>query len=273
MTPKNYLEQDFEEHIEDHLVSSGYTSLNPTTYDKTLCLIPTQIIEFIQETQPKTYEKYELQYGPETVGKLLKLVSTEIENRGVIDVLRNEVKDRGCYFKLVYFQPKSGLNPEHQDLYKENRFSVIRQLKYSHKNENSLDMGIFINGIPIITMELKNTLTGQNHLDGEKQYKYDRDPREPLFKFKKCLVHFSVGNENISMTTRLMGSKTRFLPFNKGIENPVNPKGHKTHYLWEDTLQPNSLLDLIENFVHIRVETDKEYDSKIGKVVDKKKKF
>jgi type I restriction enzyme R subunit len=271
MTPKNYLEQNFEEHIEEHLVRGGYSSLNPSTYDKTLCLIPTQLIEFIQETQPKTYEKYELQYGPETVGKLLKLVSSEIEKRGVIDVLRNEVKDRGCYFKLVYFQPKSGLNPEHQDLYKQNRFSLIRQLKYSHKNENSLDMGIFINGIPIITMELKNTLTGQNHIDAEKQYKYDRDPKEPLLKFKRCLVHFAVGNEKVSMTTKLSGSKTRFLPYNKGIENPVNPKGHKTHYLWDEILQPKTLLDLIENFVHIRVETDKEFDSKVGKVVDKKK--
>ena len=116
MTPKNYLEQNFEEHIEEHLVSSGYSSLDPSTYDKTLCIIPSDLIKFIQETQPKTLNKLELQYGSETENKLIKRVSSEIENRGVIDVLRNGVKDRGCDFHLVYFQPKSGLNPEHQDL-------------------------------------------------------------------------------------------------------------------------------------------------------------
>ena len=267
---KNYLEQDFEEHIEENLVNSGYTSSNPSIYDKTLCLLPTKLFGFIEQTQPKTLEKLELQYGTETETKLIKRVSSEIENRGVIDVLRNGVKDRGCDFHLVYFQPKSGLNPEHKDLYKQNRFTVIRQLKYSLKNENSIDMGIFINGIPIVMIELKNTLTGQNQIDGEKQWKYDRDPKEPLFRFKRNLVYFSVGNEKVSMTTRLMGGKTRFFPYNKDIENPVNPKGHKSHYLWEDILQPNSMLDLIENFVHIREETEKVYDSKVGKVVDKK---
>jgi len=273
MTPKNYLEQDFEEHIEEHLVSSGYSSLDPTTYDKTLCLIPTQLIGFIQGTQPKTLQKLELQYGTETENKLIKRVSSEIEKRGVIDVLRRGVKDRGCYFHLVYFQPKSGLNPEHKDLYKENRFTVIRQLKYSLRNENSVDMGIFINGIPVVMMELKNTLTGQNQIDAEKQWKDDRDPKEPLFRFKRNLVYFSVGNEKVSMTTRLMRRETRFLPYNKDIENPVNPKGHKTHYLWEEILQPNSVLDLIENFVHIREEREKVYDSRAGRVVDEKKEL
>jgi type I restriction enzyme, R subunit len=273
MTPKNYLEQDFEEHIEEHLVNSDYSSLDPTTYEKTLCIIPAQLIGFIQETQPKILQRLELQYGTETEDKLIKRVSAEIENRGVIDVLRKGVKDRGCDFKLVYFQPKSGLNPEHKDLYRQNRFAVIRQLKYSLKNENSIDMGIFINGIPIVMMELKNTLTGQNQIDGEKQWKYDRDPKEPLFRFKRNLVYLAVGNEKVSMTTRLMGAKTRFLPYNKDIENPVNPHGHKTHYLWEDILQPNSMLDLIESFVHIREEKEKVYDSTVGKVVDRKKEI
>jgi type I restriction enzyme R subunit len=270
MAPKNYLEKDFEEHIEEHLVSAGYSSITSNTYDKTLCLIPAQLVGFIKNTQPKTLEKLELQYGPETEKKLLKRISSEIASRGVIDVLRKGIRDRGCDFYLVYFQPKSGLNPEHKDLYKQNRFIVIRQLKYSLKNENSIDMGIFINGIPIIMMELKNTLTGQNHSDAEKQWKSDRALNEPLFKFKRNLVYFSVGNETVSMTTRLLGDKTRFLPYNRDIENPVNPKGHKTHYLWEDILQRNSVLDLIENFVHIHENNEKEYDPKTGKVVDKK---
>ncbi len=270
MSPTNYTEQDFEEHIEEQLTNSEYHIVPPTKYDKTLCLIPSKLIEFIKETQSKIFEKLELQYGLETESKLTKRISSEIESRGVIDVLRKGVKDRGCTFHLVYFQPKSGLNPDHQELYKKNKLITVRQLKYSKHNENSIDMGIFINGIPIMLLELKNSLTGQNHNDGIKQWKFDRDPKEPLFKFKRNLVYFSVGNEKVSMTTRLSGSKTRFLPFNKDIENPVNPKGHKTHYLWDDILQPNFVLDLIENFVHIRTETDKVYDPQKKKVVDKK---
>ena len=218
----NYLEQDFEEHIEEHLVNSGYTSAQPTTYDKSLCLIPSEFIGFIQKTQSKTLAKLELQYGSETESKLIKRISTEIESRGVIDVLRKGVKDRGCDFTLVYFQPKSGLNPDHKDLYKENQFSVMRQLKYSKQNENSIDMGLFINGIPIVMMELKNTLTGQTHLNAIKQWQYDRDNKEPLFRFKRNLVYLAVGNEKVSMATRLSGGNTKFLPYNKGIENPIN---------------------------------------------------
>ena len=270
MSPRNYLEIDFEEHIEEQLLESGYQKVSPTDYDKTLCLIPDELIAFIKETQPKEFEKLEGQYGSETESKICKRVSSEIDSRGVIDVLKNGVKDRGSRFALTYFQPKSGLNPEHAELYKQNRFVTVRQLKYSTRNENSIDMGIFINGIPIMMLELKNSLTGQDHTNAIKQWKFDRDSKEPLFRFKRNLVYFAVGNEKVYMTTRLGGSKTRFLPFNKDIDNPVNPDGHKTHYLWDEILQPNSVLDLIENFVHLRTEYDKVFDSKKGKVVDKK---
>ena len=118
MSSTNYTEQDFEEHIEEQLHNIGYHIVPPTEYDKTLCLIPSKLIEFIQETQSKTFKKLELQYDTETESKLTKRISSEIESRGVIDVLRKGVKDRGCTFNLVYFQPKSGLNPEHQELYK-----------------------------------------------------------------------------------------------------------------------------------------------------------
>ena len=245
MTPQHPTEKKFEEHIEKSLIQSGYDSIDSTLYEKSLCLISTKLLDFIKSTQEKTYQKLEQQYGTETDTKLLKRVSSEIESRGVIDVLRNGVKDRGCHFHLVYFEPKSGLNVEHQELFKQNQFILIRQLKYSKQNENSIDIGIFINGIPIVMLELKNSLTGQTHLDGIKQWKQDRDPKEPLFRFKRNLVYFSVGTEKVSMTTRLRSDKTFFLPFNKGIDNPVNEKGFETHYLWEETLQPNCLLDLI----------------------------
>ena len=232
-----YTEQNFEDHIEQHLNRSGYQSRQSAIYDKFFCLISDEVLQFIQETQLNEYQRLERQYGADTPVKLLDRVSKQIERRGVLDVLRNGVKDRGCSFDLTYFHPSSGMNPDHQRLYAQNRFSLIRQLHYSQRNEKSLDMTLFLNGLPLVTMELKNSLTGQVVTDAEKQYRTDRDPREPLFQFKRCLVHFAVGNEKVSMTTHLQGGGTRFFPFNKGIENPVNPDGHKTAYLWEDILR------------------------------------
>ena len=267
---RTYTETDFEDHIEQHLNQSRYRSLQSPHYDKSRCLIPNETLQFIQNTQPEVYQRLERQYGADTPVKLLDRLSREIVRRGVLDVLRNGVKDRGCDFKLTYFRPSSGMNPEHQKLYKQNRFSLIRQLHYSQRNEKSLDMVLFLNGLPLVTMELKNSLTGQTVADAEKQYRTDRDSREPLFRFKRCLVHFAVGNEKVSMTTRLQGGTTRFFPFNKGIENPVNPDGHKTAYLWEDVLHPDNFMELINNFIHEQETTEKVYDDKISAVRDEK---
>ncbi len=265
-----YTEENFEEHIEQHLNQSGYSSLQSADYDKYFCLVPDEMLQFIRATQPKMYQRLERQYGEETPQKLTLRISNQVERRGVLDVLRKGVKDRGCSFDLTYFQPSSGMNPDHQRLYEQNRFSLVRQLKYSQQNENSLDMVLCLNGLPLVTMELKNSLTGQVVTDAEKQYRTDRDPREPLLQFKRCLVHFAVGNEKVSMTTRLQGGNTRFFPFNKGIENPVNPEGHKTAYLWEDILHRDNLMELINNFIHEQETTEKVYDSRIGEVKDEK---
>ncbi len=266
-----YTEENFEDHIEAHLIRSGYRSRQPVFYNKRLCLIHDETLEFIQDTQPEAYKRLQRQYGDETPVKLLNRVSKEIERRGVLDVLRNGVVDRGCYFDLTYFRPASGMNPDLQQRYAQNRFALIRQLKYSQKNEKSLDMALFLNGLPLVTMELKNSLTGQVVADAEKQYRTDRDPREPLFQFRQCLVHFAVGNEKVSMTTRLQGGETRFFPFNKDIENPVNPDGHKVAYLWEDILQPDNLMDLISDFTHEQEVADKVYDPDLGEVKDVKR--
>ena len=266
-----YTEENFEDHIEAHLNRSGYRSRQPVFYNRRLCLIHDETLEFIRNTQPEAYRKLERQYRDETPVKLLNRVSEEIERRGVLDVLRKGVKDSGCYFDLTYFRPASGMNPDLQEHYAQNRFSLIRQLKYSQKNEKSLDMVLFLNGLPLVTMELKNSLTGQVAADAEKQYRVDRDPREPLFQFRQCLVHFAVGNEKVSMTTRLQGGETRFFPFNRGIENPVNPDGHKVAYLWEDILQPDNLMELISDFIHEQEVADKVYDPELGEVKDVKR--
>ena len=149
---QTYTEQNFEEHIEQHLNRSGYESLRSADYDKSLCLIPDEVLQFIRVTQPNVYQRLERQYGAETPAKLLDRLSKQIASRGVLDVLRKGVKDRGCDFKLTYFRPSSGMNPDHQTLYAQNRFSLIRQLHYSEKNENSLDMTLFLNGLPLVTM-------------------------------------------------------------------------------------------------------------------------
>ena len=268
---RTYKEENFEDHIEAHLNRSGYRSRQSAIYNKSICLIPNETLQFIKETQPNEYQKLERQYGTETPAKLLDRISREIGRRGVLDVLRKGIKDRGCNFNLTYFRPSSGMNPDHQTLYDKSQFSLIRQLRYSQKNEKSVDMTLFLNGLPLVTMELKNSLTGQTVTDAEKQYRTDRDPREPLFQFKRCLVHFAVGNEKVSMTTRLQGGETRFFPFNKGIENPMNPDGHKTAYLWEDILKPDNLMELINNFIHEQETTEKVYDPDLGGVRDVKR--
>lgn len=266
----NYREIDFEQHIESHLLNSGYRKRAPEEYDKALCLIPDEVVQFIQSTQPKEFEKLEKQYGAEASTKLVERVAREVGKHGVLHVLRKGVADRGAKFKLAYFKPSSGMNPEHQTLYQGNRFSVARQLKYSQKNENSLDAALFLNGLPIITVELKNSLTGQTLENAEQQYKRDRLPNgEPLLQFKRCLVHFAVGNEQASMTTKLDGEKTRFFPFNKDSENPVNPNGHKTHYLWEDVWQASTLLELINNYLHVQAISERSYDPQAGTVTEK----
>lgn len=266
----NYREMNFEEHIESHLLNSGYRKRTPEEYDKALCLIPDEVIKFIQATQPKEFEKLEKQYGAETSPKLLDRIAREVGKYGVLYVLRKGVADRGAKFKLAYFKPSSGMNPEHQTLYQGNRFSVVRQLKYSQKNENSIDTALFLNGLPIVTIELKNSLTGQTLEHAEKQYKHDRLPNgEPLLAFKRCLVHFAVGNEQASMTTHLQGEQTRFFPFNKDSENPVNPNGHKTHYLWEDIWQASTLLELINNYLHVQTISERSYDPTTGTVTEK----
>ena len=264
-----YSEKNLEEHIEQSLVQLGYQSRLFTEYDRNLCSIGEDVIGFIRETQGKEYKKLIDQYGYDTQNKLLTRINNEISSRGLIDVLRKGVKDRGCNFKLVYFQPKTTLNPEHQELYKKNRFVVVRQLHYSTKNENSIDTVLFINGIPFLTMELKNQLTNQTIYNSERQYKFDRDPKEPLLQFQRCIVHFCCDNDKVSMTTQLSGEKTRFLPYNKGIDNPET-NGLRTEYLWKEVLTPISVLDILENFVHLSVEKDKEWSEKEQRVIEKK---
>ncbi len=269
---KKFSELNFEKWIEQSLLKSGYAEAfthsgnHASRYDKELCLLPEDVLNFIEATQPEELEKLRAQYGDDAGKQILRTINKQIGQRGIIEVLRRGIETRGCSFDLVYFQPKSSMNEDHRVLYGENRLVSVRQLRYSLRNENSIDMVLFLNGIPVVTMELKNQLTGQNFKHAENQYKNDRDPKEPLLKFQRCLVHFAVDNDQVSMTTQLRGKKTRFLPYNKGISNPIVEGDYRTEYLWNDILSPDSLLDIIENFVLVSEEEDREWSAKKKKV-------
>jgi type I restriction enzyme R subunit len=267
---KKLSEFRFEEWIEKSLNIKGYKIQKSENYNKDLCLLTEEVIGFIKDTQSEEYDKLYSQFESSTDSHLCKTINDTIGKRGIVETLRKGVSTRGCSFDLVYFEPKSGMNQDHIDLYKKNRFVVVRQLYYSNRNQNSIDMVLFLNGIPIITMELKNQLTGQNLKNSEYQYKHDRDPKEPLLNFQRCFVHFCIDNDVVSMTTQLKGSKTKFLPYNKGISNPVVEGDYRTEYLWNEILTPNSLLDIIQNYLVVVEEKDRDWDEKQGKVVETK---
>lgn len=256
-------EKNFEAAIEAHLLNvNGYERRTAADYDAELCLIPEDVIRFVQSTQPTEWAKLRQQYGESARSKFLYRLCEQIEKRGTLDVLRKGFKDVGARFQLVFFRPASGLNAETQRLYAANIFSVVRQLYFSQKDRKSLDLAIFINGLPVFTAELKNPFTAQTVQNAMRQYRRDRDPREPLFAFGRCLIHFAVDPDLIYMTSDLRGEKTFFLPFNRGRSNGAgNPPRHDnfaTAYLWEDIWTKDSLLNLLDQFVQVvEVEDDK----------------
>ncbi|MCL5959411.1 MAG: type I restriction endonuclease, partial [Chloroflexi bacterium] len=246
----------------------GYSKRKPEDYDRALCLIPKDSLNFIYATQPKEWDRFKQQYDAEARDKFIQRLVHEVRHRGTLDILRRGIKANGCKFQLAYFRPSSGLNAELQRLYEGNLFSVVRQLKYSQKNENSLDLALFLNGLPIFTAELKNPLTGQNVEDAVKQYRTTRDPREALFSFERCLAHFAVDPDLAYVATHLQGAKTVFLPFNQGrgtgAGNPPSLGDFATAYLWRRIWSRDSVLDLIQNFIQV-VEEEDDYGRKTGK--------
>ena len=249
----------------------GYYKRTPEEYDRSLCLIPRDVLDFVLATQPQEWKKLFQHHGELVEEQFLKRLASEIARRGAIDVLRNGIRDMGCRFRLAYFRPSSGLNEETQRIYQGNIFSVVRQVQYSEKNNKSLDLVLFLNGIPIFTAELKNPLTGQTVQDAIRQYKTDRDPREPLFAYRRCLAHFAVDPDLVYATTRLAGPQTYFLPFNQGkfggAGNPPVPptqSGYATSYLWGETWAPDSVLNLVRQFIH-EVEEEDDRGRKTGK--------
>ena len=279
MGAKGTKEIHLEEHIVDYLTKKPeeggvreYYQISRELYDKKLCVIPTEVVAFVKDTQLKIYKELQLQYGDRVDEKIVQEVSKHLIQQKTLKVLRGEVRVGGQKLKMAYFQPSNNKTPEHEVWYEKNRLSIVRQLQYSTKNTNSIDLAFFINGIPVATAELKNALTGQNHHNAIKQYMQDRDPKgETFLEFRRCLVHFAVGTEKVFMTTQLKGKSTFFLPFNQDLKNN-NPDGFATAYLWEDVLRKDSVMDLVQNFISLQTDTKKIYDPVAKKLVEQKSK-
>lgn len=270
-------EKGLEVHIANYLANeNGYLLRENKAYDNVACLDSELLFEFLEATQPKAVAKLKAHHKDLYRQRISKRINDQIKAKGVIEVLRKGITDGFTATKLhlFYDKPVSNYNASAKALYEANLFSVMRQVYFSPLNKKSLDLVVFINGIPIISFELKNELTKQNVEHAIKQYKTDRDPNEELFRLGRLMVNFAVDTEEVWMCTQLKKEKSHFLPFNKGYNNGAgNPPndGIKTDYLWKEILTKNSLTDIIQNFCQLITE-EKEYLDEKGKVRTRKEK-
>jgi type I restriction enzyme R subunit len=262
-----HTEHDFETAIEAELVGTGgYAKRSPDAYDESLALFSQDVTGFLQDSQPTKWAQLEALLGAKTEATVLDSLAKELEIKGTLHVLRHGFKCYGKTFRLAYFRPNSGMNPEATALYAANRLTITRQVSFTSVMKNAegknrrciIDVTLSLNGLPVATAELKNPLTGQRAADSVHQYCEARDERDLLFTFKKrALVHFAVDPDEVWMTTRLKGKETVFLPFNRGHNhgagNPPVEGNWKTHYLWDEVLQTDSLLDILQRFMHLEV--------------------
>ena len=238
----------------------GWICGNSHDYNREFCIDLVQLAAFLNKTQPKAGDSLSLNEDNTTRRKFLSRLKSEIDRKGTIHVLRNGIKHHSLELDLFYGTPSAD-NEKAKALFDDNRFSVTRQLRYStNDTQHALDIGLFINGLPVATFELKNNLTKQTVSDAVKQYQHDRNPKEILFKFGRCIVHFAVDDKVVYFCTELKGKASVFLPFNKGWNqgagNSPNPEGVMTDYLWQEVLASESLANIIENYAQAIEEKD-----------------
>lgn len=252
--------------LEENHYEKGFSK----DYDKTHAIDTVKLLAFLKKTQPEIVEKYNLEQDGIDREKFLSALQSKIEKKGIIETLRKEFYYLNDSITLFYAFPSEN-NFKAKEMYEQNIFSVTRQLYYHPTHDYSIDMVIFINGLPVITMELKNLITHQNIYNAMKQYREDRDMRDLLFHFGRCMVHFAVDDNEIMMCTHLKNQASWFLPFNKGYNdgagNPPNPNGVKTDYLWKEVLKKDSLTDIIENYAQIIEEENKKTKKKTKKQI------
>lgn len=286
-------EKRFERDIESFLISpaGGYVQFNgqdqdgnwvhTRQHDVEKCIYIDVLCEFIAKSQPKEWAKYTKYYGDKAADKLYHRLETTISNQGLLYVLRNGIEDMGCKLKVCFFKPESDLNPLATERYEANILGCTRQFRYTTANTNTIDMVLSVNGIPVVALELKNQLTGQDYICAIKQFKNDRSSKEFAFRLNhRFLVYFAVDLYEAWMTTQLADGNTKFLPFNQGSNgpgvtggagNPDNPNGYPTSYLWEEVLQRDSLLDLIHRFISFVKEKEEVVKNGVTKTVTKEK--
>lgn len=262
-------EAAFETAIEAVLLGDGYTRVDGQGFDRERAIFPDEALAFIRATQARVWDKLEALHGAQTGARVLEALCKWLDTHGTLATLRHGFKCFGKTLRMAFFRPAHGLNPELEARYQANRLGLTRQLHFSPRSEKSLDVVLSVNGIPVVTLELKNPLSGQTAANAIHQYRHDRDPREPIFGFtQRALVHFAVDTEEAHMATRLAGSSTYFLPFNRGMDggagNPPDRQGrnYKTAYVWEEVLQRDSLLDLLARFLHLDVDEKTTDDGK-----------
>ena len=272
-----HTERDFETAIEAGLIESGgYEKREPSTYDDTLGLFPADIIGFLKDSHTTKWEGLRVLLRAETEATVLDNLTKELDLKGTLHVLRHGFKCYGKTFRMAYFRPNTSMNPEAVESYAKNRLTISRQVAFTSvmkKTDNKnrrciIDVTLAVNGIPVVTAELKNPLTGQRAADAIYQYEQERDGRDLLFAFKKrALVHFAVDPDEVWMTTRLKGKESHFLPFNRGnahgAGNPPVEGNWKTHYLWDEVLEADSLLEILQRFMHLEV-TEKQVKTDKG---------
>ena len=265
----NTKEKRFEEDIETYLCTEGgYTKGNPKAFDRRLALDKATFLSFVKASQPKQWERYVKIYGMDSEKQMIDRFCREVKMVGLLRVLRQGFTDRGIKFRAVFWKPETSINETTVKQYETNIMHCTRQLHYSLHNENSIDMVLFLNGIPVVSMELKCQFTGQDAANAIVQYQFDRAGNDAVFEFKnRVLVHFAVDLTNVYMTTRLQGTKTYFLPFNQGSNgagnvggkgNPNNPDGYDTDYLWKSVLCKERLLEILHKYLHLQVEKDEK---------------
>lgn len=269
MTDFDLREKRFEEDIEEYLITKGgYTKGVASDFNRVSGMDEGTFIKFIKESQPKQWEKYIKIYGDDSEKHIIERFSREVKMSDLLNVLRHGFIDRGVKFRACFWKPESKLNETSKVQYDSNILHCTRQLHYSPNNENSIDIVLLLNGIPVVSIELKCQFTGQNTDNAITQYKFDRAGKEKIFTFKeRVLVHFAVDLTHVYMTTKLEGASTYFLPFNQGSNgpgvvggagNPNNLDGYDTAHLWEDVLTKDRLMEILHKYMHLEVVRDND---------------
>jgi type I restriction enzyme, R subunit len=270
-------EEAFEREIAEWLTGhGGYAAGERDHFDPEAGLDTAQLWEFIGATQADDWHRLRMLHGgsADDAQRAFKdRLVKEIDARGTVDVLRRGVVDHGVTIRLAYFRPAHGLTPALVNLYNANRLTVTRQLRYEAASGKTVDLALFVNGLPVATAEIKNQITGQDIENAKAQYRNDRDPANVTLA-RRAVVHFAIDTELVAMTTRLAGASTEFLPFNRGRDhgagNPVNPEGHRTAYLWQDVWSSDNWLDVLQRFVHVAAAAGSGPDSRRARKLGRK---